>query len=299
MTKNNEMKPMKKSSSGNIGQGHTDLRQNSPKTEYFVNGINRLDLKEVKELNNPVCILGMPGVADIGKMSLDHLINTLKAEKIIDIIFDDYPAGAIISESLLYAPKAEVYLWKDPAGKQDLLLVTADAQPMSPNGIYRLSAFMARLMADFQVKLILTLGGLPVDGKMMASKGTKIQATATDKELLGTYVNDNVQSISKGVVIGADGLVPTLAKRTYGIDGVVFLAETDGYQAMQKEAYDLKASMALITLVGQRFQLPIDMDFTDDSIQSMENKLNIEKESIKEELGLKKKESNFNLDLYC
>ncbi|MHA2473877.1 MAG: hypothetical protein ACXAES_11650, partial [Promethearchaeota archaeon] len=67
-----------------------------------------------EDFTNPICILGMPGIADIGKFALDSLIGQLNAENLMDIIFDDYPAGAIVDDSLLSAPKAEILYWKDP-----------------------------------------------------------------------------------------------------------------------------------------------------------------------------------------
>ncbi|KKK89935.1 hypothetical protein LCGC14_2728140, partial [marine sediment metagenome] len=60
---------------------------------------------------NPICILGMPGIADVGKFALDSLIGQLDAKNLMDIIFDDYPAGAIVDDSLLSAPKAEILYW--------------------------------------------------------------------------------------------------------------------------------------------------------------------------------------------
>ncbi|MFX0180952.1 MAG: hypothetical protein ACFE78_12240, partial [Candidatus Hodarchaeota archaeon] len=58
------------------------------------------------EFKNPICILGMPGIADVGKFALDSLIGQLDAKNFMDIIFDDYPAGAIVDDSILSAPKA-------------------------------------------------------------------------------------------------------------------------------------------------------------------------------------------------
>ena len=64
----------------------------------------------------------MPGIADIGKFAVDQLIGILKARKYREIIFNDYPAGAIIDNSLLSTPKAEILFRKDPENKQDIFL---------------------------------------------------------------------------------------------------------------------------------------------------------------------------------
>jgi proteasome assembly chaperone (PAC2) family protein len=239
---------------------------------------------DVAELHNPICIQGMPGTADIGKVALDQLIAALQPEKIMEITFDDYPAGAIINESLLYAPKAEVYLWKDPRGMQDILFVTADAQPMSPKGIYGISEYLSGLMFRFGIKLIVSLGGFPLE---QCNKRAKVYISATSQAVLEPYLKyPNVEKIVKGVVLGVNGLVPTLAKMKHDIEGVVLLAETNGYEAMQNDAYDLRASVNLVEVLQNQFNLPIEAKFTEDKIQGMETKLVAEKESIKEELGL-------------
>ncbi|MHA1300875.1 MAG: PAC2 family protein [Candidatus Helarchaeota archaeon] len=252
---------------------------------------------EKENLNSPMCILGFPGVADIGKIALDHLVKNLNAEKIMDITFSDYPAGAIINESLLYAPTAEVYFYKDPRKQHDLFLITADAQPMSPRGIYTISEFFARLMADYNVELILTMGGYPIE---RPNKKTNIFVTATSKQLLDDFAkNGRVQKIVKGVVVGPNGLVPTLAKRNYNIDGLVLLAETDGYAAMNSDSYDLKASLALIDLLNQELCLTLVSEYTHKQIEKMEVKLNNEKETIKQELGFNSNSSKTSLGYIC
>ncbi len=263
----------------------------------FITNLRVLNDIDRNDLNDPICILGAPGVADIGKIALDHLIKAFKAEKIIDITFSDYPAGAIINDSLLYAPTAEIYFYKDPLNKQDIFLVTADAQPMSPRGIYTISEFIAKLMANYNVNLILTLGGYPIE---RPNKETFVYVTATSKELLDKFAkNEWIQKINKGVVIGVNGLVPTLAKRNFEIDGVVLLAETNGYAAMNGDSYDLKASLRLIEVLNEELSLTMDAEFTHEQIMGMEVKLNNEKETIKKELGLNSSSEQANFGYIC
>ena len=246
--------------------------------------LKRIDLNDLKDL---ICLQGMPGTADIGKVAIDQLVAVLKenVEKVMEISFNDYPAGAIINDALLYAPKAEVYLWKDPEGKRDIFFVTADAQPMSPKGIYGISEYISNLMDKFGVKLIISLGGFPVE---QTDKLTKVFISATSKEVLEPFMSfTNVEKISKGVVLGPNGLVPTLAKMKFDIEGVVLLAQTNGYEALNSnDTYDLRASVALVQILHTQYSLPFEGQFSEDKIQGMETKLQAEKESIKEELGL-------------
>ncbi|GAH02585.1 unnamed protein product, partial [marine sediment metagenome] len=51
---------------------------------------------------------------------------------------------------------------------------------------------------------------------------------------------NSCQKIQKGVIIGANGLIPTLAKARFNIDGLVFLAETDNIAMINEDITDLK-----------------------------------------------------------
>ena len=121
------------------------LTQSFVKTNSGIRIIKHLNLSE-KDFNNPICLIGMPGIADVGKFAIDSLIGQLKAQNYMDIIFDDYPAGAIVDDSILSAPKAEILFWKDPKESRDLILITADAQSLTPKGIYKISNFLAEII---------------------------------------------------------------------------------------------------------------------------------------------------------
>jgi proteasome assembly chaperone (PAC2) family protein len=252
------------------------------------NAINNFnDLKNI--IKDPVCIQGMPGMADIGKMCVDQLVVLLEAKKIMDIMFDDFPAGAVVSDSILYSPRAEVYLYFDPDRKQDLLILTSDAQPMSPRGIHAFSRFLAKLINFFGAKLVISLGAFPVESP---SNKNHIYITGTSNQVFENFSqNKNITKLSKGVIIGSNGLVPTLCKNNYGIEGLILLAETNGFEAMKKDAYDVKASMTLLQVISKEFSL----DFDDQNlekemtVETLEAKIKDEKESIKKEINSSKK----------
>jgi len=245
------------------------------------------ELKEV--IKNPICIQGMPGMADIGKMAVDQLVLLLDAKKIIDIVFDDFPAGAIVSDSILYSPRAEVYYYYNEKSEIELLIFTADAQPMSPRGIHAFSRFISKLINFFNAKLIISLGAFPVEHP---SKNNCVYITGTSKEVLNFF---NKQSflfeLNKGIIIGLNGLVPTLCKYNYNIDGIILLAETNGFEAMKKDSYDIKASMQLLNILSNKFNLDINNEKFNKKldVETIEAKIKSEKEAIKKELNSSKK----------
>lgn len=234
---------------------------------------------------NPICIIGMPGIADVGKFALDSLVGQLKAQNYMDIIFDEYPAGAIVDDSLLAAPKAEILIWKDPQKIRDIMLITADAQSLTPKGIYKISNFLTEIIAQCGIQLIIALGAYPVSSQNLNSKIPKIYATSTNRKLLEKYLKKNqCQKILKGVIIGANGLIPTLAKARFNIDGLVLLAETDNIAMINEDITDLKASISLLDMLKKSFTLPIKKKYSLENIDEISKNLQEKRDKLEKDL---------------
>ncbi len=234
---------------------------------------------------NPICIIGMPGIADVGKFALDSLIGQLDAKNLIDIIFDDYPAGAIVDDSLLSAPKAEILYWEDPNKLRDIMLITADAQSLTPKGIYKISDFLSEIIHQYKIKLIIALGAYPVNRRIINSKIPRIYISSTNRKLLEQYLMEkNYKKIQKGVIIGANGLIPTLAKARYNVDGLVFLAETDNLAIINEDITDLKASITLLEMLKKSFTLPIKKKYSIENIDDLTKNLQIKRDQLEKDL---------------
>jgi proteasome assembly chaperone (PAC2) family protein len=246
--------------------------------------IQHVDLSKDK-LIRPLCILGMPGIADVGKFALDSLIGQLEAKNLIDIIFDDYPAGAIVDDSMLSAPKAEILYWKDPNELRDIILITADAQSLTPKGIYRISNFLTEIIHQYGIALIVALGAYPVNSRMLKSKIPNIFVSSTNRQILENYLLvTNCQKIQKGVIIGANGLIPTLAKARFNIDGLVFLAETDNMAMVNEDITDLRASITLLEMLKRSFTLPIKKKYSLENIEDITKSLQNKKDQLEKDL---------------
>ena len=247
--------------------------------------IKHFDFKE-EDFIDPICILGMPGIADVGKFAIDSLIGQLDAKNLMDFIFDDYPAGAIVDDSLLSAPKAEILFWKDPEQKRDIFLITADAQSLTPKGIYRISNFLAEIIYQCKVKLIIALGAYPVNSRKINTKIPKIYASSTNRELLNEFLaKTNCNKIQKGVIIGANGLIPTLAKAIFNLDGIVLLAETDNIAMVNEDITDLKASITLLEMLKKSFTLPIKKKYSLDNIEDITKNLQDKRDQLEQDLN--------------
>jgi proteasome assembly chaperone (PAC2) family protein len=226
----------------------------------------------------------MPGIADVGKFAVDQLIGILDAQRYCEIIFSDYPAGAIVDGSLISCPKAEVLVARDPAGVRDVILVTADAQAMTPRGIYEISDYLAELLHDMGTHLMVSLGAYPVR-QTDADRDPQIYLSGTEEDLLHDFLGSGeCQFISKGVIIGSNGLIPTIAKARFGLDGLVFLAETDQAAAMSDSQTDLTASVLLLDLLGRHYDLPIESEFNRERVGEICASLELKRRELENEL---------------
>jgi len=253
-------------------------------TDSGIRIIKHIDLTK-DNFKNPICILGMPGIADVGKFALDSLIGQLNAQNFMDFIFDDYPAGAIVDDSLLSAPKAEVLYWKDPKNIRDIILITADAQSLTPKGIYKISNFLTEIIHNCGIELIVALGAYPVSSRKLNLKLPQIYASSTNRKLLDNFLlENNCEKIQKGVIIGANGLIPTLAKARFNIDGIVLLAETDNIAMVNEDITDLKASITLLEMIKKSFNLPIKKKYSLENIDDITKNLQNKRDQLEKDL---------------
>lgn len=236
----------------------------------------------LESVRDPICILGMPGIADVGKFAVDQIIGLLKAKAYLEIIFNDYPAGAIVDNSMLSAPKAEILFWKDPNKIRDIFLITADSQALNPKGIYKISDYLTSLLKKLGVQLIISLGAFPTNNH---SKIPSIFFSTTNEKYIDKFTTNGLcKKINKGVIVGANGLIPTLLKARFDIDGIVFLAETDNIAIINDEITDLKASITLINLLKDTFELPIEKKYTLEKIDEITKNLQTKKDKLEKEL---------------
>ncbi|MHA1747015.1 MAG: PAC2 family protein [Promethearchaeota archaeon] len=247
--------------------------------------IEKFNTQEIKRSSSAICVIGMPGVADIGKFAIDQLIGLFNAKKIYDILFYGYPAGVIIDKSIISTPKAEIFYWKDSKNKNDMIFITADAQPMNPREIYELSDFLVEFLTKFNISLIVSLAGYPVQINRVLKP--KVYITATSDEYLDNNLKEDLcEVLSKGVIIGANGLIPSLANLKYGIDGIVLLSETPHNSLINENSTDLNASLNLIKILDRLLNFSFDIDFSCANVEKMNRDLERKKKELESELDI-------------
>ncbi|HID71254.1 MAG TPA: proteasome assembly chaperone family protein [Thermoplasmata archaeon] len=202
---------------------------------------------EKPHLRNVIFIEGLPGVGNVGKLAVDHLIDEIKCKKFACIYSKYFPPQVLVKEdNLVHLVNNELYYWKSPKPDgNDLIFLCGDYQGLTPEGQYELSDRILREVMQYDIKQIITLGGY---GHGEILKEPRVLGAANNKENLKMLKNIGVicSSDTPGSgIVGASGLLIGLGK-LYGIKGLCLMGETSGYFVDPKSAKALLEKLTII-----------------------------------------------------
>ena len=90
------------------------------------------------KLKSPHLICGFPGSGYVGKIAVDHLIQELPANHLVDIYSSSFPPQIMIKpDGTSDLMKNSIFWWH--GDEADLLLLTGDSQPVNPDSEYALA----------------------------------------------------------------------------------------------------------------------------------------------------------------
>ncbi len=209
---------------------------------------------EKPELNEPVLIEGLPGVGNVGKISAEYLVEKLGAKLFVEIYSKYLPPQVLMKgDGTLYMVKNELYYYKNPDGR-DLIILVGDYQGMNSEGQYELSYKVLEIVKEFGTKFILTLGGYGT-GNLVDEP--RVFGAATHKEIVEEFEKYDVvfsPSDPAGGIVGAAGLLLGLGSVIFDMKGICLMGETSGYFS------DPKSALYVLRIVDKYFGLNLDME---------------------------------------
>src|SRR5690349_1806648 len=227
-----------------------------------------LHLNEAPKLHNPILIAGLPDSGRVAKIVLDHLIKTLKAVP-LGYLYSDYlpPRVLLKPDGTPELMKHEFYYWlntdnTDGAG-HDLVLYTGDAQPILPEGAFRLSEAVVNLAQQLGVETLVTVGAF-ITGRI--SDNPKVYGAASEKDLVKELKSLDVEIIDSGAVTWMNGLIPGLAK-VRNLKGLFLSGETSGFMV------DRRAAMIILRVLIRKLGLQIEMKELEDQAKEIDDAL--------------------------
>ncbi|MDF0589713.1 PAC2 family protein [Candidatus Methanocrinis natronophilus] len=192
-----------------------------------------------------VCIGGMPGIGSVGKVAADYIASALECRTFQLMVSTGFPPEVPVEEGIARAIQVEL---KAPEGRDDLLLLCGDAQPLQPPHMYNLAGEILKALASYDVTDIVTLAAY------VGTSEDAVYAVATDPVLARALEDEGFALLRNGIVGGLNGILVGLAP-LYGIRGVCLMGKTDG-----EKAVDLSAAEGLIGATSDLLGLDVPME---------------------------------------
>ncbi|MDE1857095.1 MAG: proteasome assembly chaperone family protein [Candidatus Micrarchaeota archaeon] len=207
--------------------------------------------KRIK-LNNPILVVGLPGVGSVGKIIAEHLRKEYKPIKMATLYSEHFPPQVIMqSNGCLRAFSNRFYLIRTSRNKgNDVVLLTGDSQAATPDGQYMINGMILDYFKkELGGKFIYTLGGYNI--AEAAGKAPRVFGNATSKQVIEQFKDSGVVfGKSKGYIFGAAGLLIAFAKRER-INGICLMGETAYID------FDAPAAKAVMEVITKRLGLTV------------------------------------------
>lgn len=219
-------------------------------------------LKEDFKLKKSIMVVGLPGVGLVGKLVAEHLIDELKAEKIIEIFSPHFPPQVLVNKDCTVRPVSNM-IYHGKANGNDVLFLVGDHQSTTSQGHYELCSLYLDIAEEFGVSRIYTLGGYPT-GKL--SSDETVLGVANDLELIEEIKKYGVEfreSEPSGGIVGASGLLVAFS-RMRGIDAACLMGMTPGY------LMDPKSAQILLKVLCKIFEIDVNTDSLAKKAEEME-----------------------------
>src|SRR2546428_14073362 len=229
-----------------------------------------VEILATPKLKDPSLICGLPGSGYVGKLAVDHLIEELKGIPFASIFSSSFPPQVLIqSDGTADLMKNVLYYCKGKS--RDLILLSGDAQPVTPESEYEMADEITKICEKLGVKTIYTLAAY-ITGTF--SKTQKIYGTSTSTQIVKEFPKYGIYAMSNGSITGMNGLIIGVGKRK-GITGVCLLGETSGY------VVDAKASKTVLEALAKMLDLKLDLSGISKKAQDTEQLVR----TIEEQMG--------------
>lgn len=235
-----------------------------------------VEILEMPKLRNTSMICGFPGSGYVGKLAIDHMIDELKATPFANIFSSSFPPQVLIqSDGTADQMKNTLYYYRGVTN--DLILLSGDAQPITPESEYEMAEEIVKICDKLDVKTIYTLAAY-ITGTF--SKNPKVYGTSTVLQIVKEFQKYDVSIMNSGSITGMNGLILGVGKRR-GITGICLLGETSGY------VVDAKASKIVLETLIKMLDLKLDLTGIIKKAQDTEHLV----KTIEEQMGQRAGES--------
>lgn len=237
-------------------------------------------------LKNPVGILGLPGIGNVGRIAVEALIATLNAPPFLEFYCDDFPARIIVNEGISEFPKSSIHLYRAaPDEPHDIFLLTADYQPASGKGVFDYADYVSKIFSKMKIKELFALAAYEqsyTDFFDVYPSPPRVYISASSQSLLDKISELQGTILTKeGVISGANGFIPSWAAKMYGLDGACLLGETMGVIKA-----DYRASKEIMHKIANLLGLKADLNILNSQVEQVISFIEWAKQELENRTGL-------------
>lgn len=180
---------------------------------------------ELQGLNNPWLVTVWPGMGNVAVLAGSHLASALDASLEMELPVDDFfevqhveVRHGIAQTGQL--PRNVFLVWRDPAGRRDLVIFIAESQP--ERGGYELCRRIAEHAKRWGVQRITTFAAMAT--QLHPAKPAGVFVVATDESLADEAEQHGAARLEQGQVGGMNGLMLAVAAEA-GIPAMCLMGE--------------------------------------------------------------------------
>lgn len=167
--------------------------------------------KKVK-LNDPILLVGLPGIGNVGSLVGRYLKKALKAKRLATVYSPHFPHQAVMMKNgSIRLVSNRFYYYKNPKGKHDLVILIGDVQAGSPEGQYEVNDKIIKFFKHIGGKRVYTIGGYNLGNQYIQKP--RVFGVASDKALLAELEKAGILfGKASGMIWGSAGLIVAFAK---------------------------------------------------------------------------------------
>lgn len=233
-------------------------------------------------LRSPWLVAVWPGMGAVAQLAGAHLVKALGAEPVAALAPHGFfepgaigvHAGKIQSSAL---PKSPFFAWRDPAGRRDLLVLVAEAQPARDAFAY--ARTLLDVAANFQIERVFTFAAMA--SPIQPGAEPRVLGATTSDEWIAKFREAGIVPLQEGEIGGLNGVFLAAAHER-GLDGACLLGEFPFFAANVPAP---RASAAVLQAFGRLAGLEIDVAELVDAAGSIETALREHLERAQQALG--------------
>ena len=223
--------------------------------------------KEKPDLKKPILIEGLPGIGNVGRVSVKYLIDHIGAKHFATIYSPHFLPFVLINEdSTAETLKMELYYWKaEKKNQNDLIIITGISQSATPEGHYETTETILNIADEFDCSFVITTGGLQT-GEL--EEEPEVVGVASDKSVIKKYKDTKIKFDAGervGTIVGASGLLLGMAHER-GIKGMCLLGETSGLPIVT----DPKSAESVIEVLTGVLNIEVELGDIEEKVKEME-----------------------------